>query len=87
MNSVAVWSGDKLQLGKIPLQLKRSTVPVLRSDASVYLMYFTTTLTKLKKHFALFLPRQTLLDKGFAKMLKDRLGIDVEVEVDADEPF
>jgi len=38
MNSVTVWNGDNLQLGKIPLQLKSSTVPILRSYASVYVM-------------------------------------------------
>ena len=37
MNSVTVWSGGKLELGKIPLLLERSTVPVLRNHAEVYL--------------------------------------------------
>lgn len=41
MNSVSVWSGGKLELGKIPLLLERSTVPVLRHGAEVYVSVST----------------------------------------------
>ena len=143
MDSITVWSGRRLELGKIPLELRSSTIPVLRGYADVHVAvtsesihveavedsngevwpllsggpgaaeifefdlatrgsiqsvdvaagYSSITIFhddpyQVEEAFrTVFVSKQSYWIKAFAKMLHERLGVEIQVEPDDDAGF